>query len=353
MRAIRYYGFGGPIQLDEIAEPDAGATDVVVRVKACQLGGDVTKVMAGTGPVRNRDTFVFPHVPGMRGAGVIERVGAAVAGLTPGDRVGINGCINCGACEYCRQGLDNLCVNGYLLGVDSGKPGAFAELVKVPAWAVFRVSDTVSFAQANLFANMALSVHAFERARPQPGFTVAMVGCGLVGSSAIAVARAYGATRIIAIDQEPRALEFARSVGATDLVDAGATDPVTAVMELTGSRGVDVAVESVGVSETVEQTIRSTKRRGTSLLLGVLSGVSLSFPEPDYYNDVIWREIDIKPCYSKTQRDFGAAVRLEAAGLLDLSAFSITTHPLESFVDALAAAAEHVPGAVHVTEFEL
>jgi threonine dehydrogenase-like Zn-dependent dehydrogenase len=353
MKAVRYYGFGGPVQIDEIEAPVSGPTDVIVRTKACQIGGDITKVMAGTGPVRNRDSFAFPHVPGMRGSGVVERLGSEVEGLTPGDRVTINGCINCGACDFCRQGLGNLCVNGYLLGVDTGKPGTFADLVKVPAWAVFRLSDTISFGESNLFANMALMVHAFERARPQPGFTVALLGCGAVGACTIAVAKAYGATRIIAIDREPGALKFAGEVGATDLVNAASDDPVKAVMDLTDGRGADVAVELVGIAETVEQTIRCTKRRGTALLVGVLGGVSLSFPEPDYYNDVIWREIDVKPCYSKTQRDFGTAVRLEAAGLLDLSAFSVAAHPVKAFVDAVATAKVPVPGTINVVDFEL
>jgi threonine dehydrogenase-like Zn-dependent dehydrogenase len=353
MRAVRYYNFGGPVQIDEIEEPDPGPADVVVRVKACMIGGDITNVMAGAGAVRNRDTFAFPHVPGLRGAGVVERIGADVVGVAPGDRVGINGCINCGLCDYCRRGLGNVCTNGYLLGVDTGRPGSFADFVRLPARAVFGLSDTISFGRANLFANMALLVHAFERCRPQPGFTVTMVGCGRVGTAAIAVARAYGASRIIAVDRDPAALEFAGGLGATDLVDAADSDPVDGVLALTDGRGTDIAVELVGVGQTVEQAIRCTTRRGTTLLVGVLGGVALSFPEPDYYNHVIWPEIDIKACYSKTQEDFLATSRLEAAGMLDLSPFSVVEHPLESFTEAVAATLEAAPGEIHVVNLEL
>ena len=109
MRAIRYYGFGGPSQLDEIDPPTPGAHEVVIDIHASQVAGDVLKVLAGSGPVRNAEGFVFPHIPGYRGAGVVRAVGRDVRDLEVGDRVVVNGFVNCGECENCRRGLDNLC----------------------------------------------------------------------------------------------------------------------------------------------------------------------------------------------------------------------------------------------------
>jgi threonine dehydrogenase-like Zn-dependent dehydrogenase len=346
VRAVRYHGFGGPIQIEEIGEPEPGPRDVVVRVGACQIAGDVLKVLAGCGPVRDRANFVFPHVPGYRGVGTVERVGPLVRDLSVGDRVAVNGCVNCGTCDYCLRGLDNLCQQASLLGLDSGRPGSFAELVKAPEWSAFRIADSLSFARATLLPNMALLVHALERARPQPGFSLAVFGCGLVGSCAVPVARAYGAAQIIGVDRDVHALKLARALGATDLIDASWSDPVAAISKLTDGRGVDISVELVGVPETAQAAIGSTSRRGTTLLIGALRDMALSFP--DYYNDPIQKEIDVKTCFGKTQRDFAAAVRLEAAGLLDLSIFPIVEHPLESFVEAVHEAASS--RSIHVVD---
>jgi L-iditol 2-dehydrogenase len=348
VRAVRYHGFGGPIEIEEIDEPEPGPHDVVIRVGACQIAGDVLKVLAGTGPVRDRENFVFPHVPGYRGAGTIERAGALVRKLSVGDRVVVNGCVNCGTCEYCLQGLDNLCRQASLLGLDSRKPGSLAEFVRAPEWSVFRIADSLSFARATLLPNMALLVHALERARPRPGFSIAIFGCGLVGSCAVPVARAYGAARIIAVDRDVQALKLARVLGATDVVDGTWNDPAMAISKLTDGRGVDVAVELVGLPETAQAAVGSTARRGTTLLIGALREMSLSFP--DYYKDPIQKEIDVKTCFGKTQHDFAAAVRLEAAGLLDLSMFPIVEHPLEAFVEAMHEAA--TSRSIHVVDMD-
>jgi threonine dehydrogenase-like Zn-dependent dehydrogenase len=350
MRAYRYYGFGGPARIDEVPTPRPGALEVVVRVKACQIGGDVLKVLAGTGPVRGAADFQFPHTPGYRGAGVVEAVGTRVSAFEVGDRVVVNGFVNCGVCGYCLRGLDNLCESSRMIGIDSGMPGAMAELVKVPEWAVFALADGVSFAGATLLANMALSVHALERALARAPFTTAIFGCGLVGCATLAVAKAYGASEIIGIDTEPAALANARRYGATRTVNAREQNVVAALREATEGAGVDVAIEIVGVGETVQDAIRGTRPRGVTLLLGALGGISLSFP--DYYRDVIQRETDIRPCFGKTQADFAKAVELAATGALDLSPYPLREYPLDAVEQAIAQAAAQRNGDLHVIEME-
>jgi len=334
MKAVRYHGFGGPARVEEVERPVPGPYEVLVGVGACQIGGDVLKVLAGHGPVRDAPHFRFPHIPGYRGAGRVEAVGPAVTALRVGERVAINGFVNCGHCAYCCSGLDNLCRRSAMLGIDSGTAGALAEFVAVPEWAAIPVPAAVSLAEATLLPNMALLVHALERAERREGFTLAVFGCGYVGSAAIGVARAYGASRIVAVDSDPAALAFAARCGATATVEAGDD---SALAEAVGE-GVDVALEVVGVAATIEGAIRSTRARGTTLLIGALDGVSTSFP--DYYGEVIQKEAEIKPCFGKTQEDFARAVDLAAAGLLDLSPYSFREYPLEQFHDALGAAAE-------------
>ena len=350
MRAIRHHGFGGSIRIDDVDVPTPGARDAVIRVKACQLGGDVLKVLAGTGPVRDKEHFVFPHTGGYRGAGIVEAVGSDVSSVAVGDRVVINGFVNCGTCEWCLRGMDNHCPNFTMLGIDSGAPGALAELTMAPEWAVFRLEDSVSFSRSTLLANVALLVHAYERALPAPGFTTAMIGCGLVGSCGIAVAAAYGASRIIAIDTQASALELATRCGATDVVNAAEEDVVTAVLGTTVGAGVDVAVEIVGVDATIQQAIASTTPRGITLLIGALGAVSLSFPQ--YYAEVIQREVDLRACFGKTQADFAAAVKLAGDGRLDLSAPGLKEHPFEAFEKAIEEARRPDNTDIHAISME-
>ncbi|MBS1843136.1 MAG: zinc-binding dehydrogenase [Actinobacteria bacterium] len=344
---MTYSGFGAEPRIEDVPPPQPNAPDVVVRVECCQLGGDVLKIMAGNGPVRDADRFIFPHTPGYRAAGVVETVGDEVTKFAPGDRVVINGFVNCGECEYCRRGLDNLCVASGMLGIDSGWPGGQAELVKAPQWAVFALPDGIAFDRATLLPNAALLVHAYGRAGTTPGFTTAIYGCGLVGSGAVGVAKALGASRIVAIDREPAAIDFAGRCGATDLVDSTEQDPVEVIRELTDGEGVDVAVEIVGIQATVQQAILSTRPRGVALLIGALQGLTLEFP--DYYSEVIQREIDIKPCFGKTQAAFAKAVELAGDGALDLSPYPLTSHPLAEFDEAVREAKDPSNQALHLT----
>jgi threonine dehydrogenase-like Zn-dependent dehydrogenase len=338
---VRYHGFGGPGRVEEVERPAPAAHEVLVRVEACQLAGDVLKVLAGSGPVRDAESFQFPHTPGYRGAGLVEARGGAVAGLDVGERVVVNGFVNCGGCEWCARGLDNLCQSSTMLGLDSGAPGSLAEFVVAPEWAVVPIPASTSTVEATLFSNIGLLVHAFERTEPPGGSTVAVFGCGYVGSAAIGVARAYGAARVVAIDSSPEALAFAERCGADQVVRAGEEDVGAALGE-----GVDVAVEVVGAPATVEAAVRSVRPRGTCLLIGALGGISLSFP--DYYREVIQPEAAIKPCFGKTREDFARSVDLVASGVLELPPYSFREYPLEGFSEALEGAANSSPSELYV-----
>src|SRR5262249_46045740 len=158
----------------------------------------------------SRESWIFPHIAGQRGTGAVESVGSHVRSVAVGDRVAIMTPVNCNACEGCYRGLSNLCPNAYLFGNESGSRGALAECALAPEWSVAKLSDTMSFTRATMLGDMALMVHAYERALTRPGFTTAVYGCGRVGTCAVAVARAYGASRIVAIDTRLEALELAR-----------------------------------------------------------------------------------------------------------------------------------------------
>lgn len=347
MRAARFHGFGSPVQIDEIADPEPAEDEVGIRVHCCQIGGDILKIMAGAGPVRGRETFDFPHTPGYRGAGTVDALGSAVEGLAIGDRVAINGFLNCGSCEYCQVGLDNLCERSHMLGVDSGLPGAMAERITVPARTAYELPDDIPFELATLLPNVALLVHAYGRAGLGEGpFSTAIFGCGLVGSTGIAVAKALGAEQIIGVDTAATARAFALECGATATVDPDGGGDVDRVMELTEGRGVDVAVECVGLGFTIAGAVQSTRPRGVALLIGALGETTITFV--DYYRDVIQREVDLRACFGKTQADFSRAVELAGTGGLDLSEFPVRVHSAEDLTSAIDVARDSANTDVHV-----
>jgi threonine dehydrogenase-like Zn-dependent dehydrogenase len=224
-----------------------------------------------------------------------------------------------------------------------------AELVKAPARAAYRIPDQLTFERSTLLPNIALLVHAFRRAEVDGPFTCAVFGCGLVGTAAIAVAKAHGATKIIGIDTVPAALDLARSCGATTTIDASAEDPVAAVLATSGGRGVDIAVEIVGLGKTIADAARSTRTLGVTLLIGTLGETTIPFP--DYYRDVIQREIQLRACFGKGQQDFAEAIRLAGSGALDLSPFPIRLHGFDDIADAIEIAGDPANSDIHVVTF--
>jgi L-iditol 2-dehydrogenase len=349
MKAATFHHFGDAVHVEDVDDPRPAAGEVVVRVACCQIGGDILKIMAGNGPVRDRDHFAFPHTPGYRGAGFVDRVGSDVENVSVGDRVVINGFLNCGECEFCRQGHDNLCRHSHMLGVDSGRPGAMAEFVTAPGRAVYRLPEDVTFEQSTVLPNIALLVHAFRRAEVEGPFTCAVYGCGLTGTAAIAVARALGASEIIGVDTAPAALDLARSCGATITVDANRHDPVEAVRAATRGMGADVVVELVGLGTTIANAVRSTRTLGVTLLIGALGETTIPFPE--YYGEVIQRELDLRACFGKGQADFAEAVRLAETRALDLSPFPVRVHDFDDIADAIDIAGDPANSDIHVVSF--
>jgi 2-desacetyl-2-hydroxyethyl bacteriochlorophyllide A dehydrogenase len=328
------YDFGGPVRLDEVPEPSISEDDVLVRVKASSLGLGERLLMEGLpAHIIAPSAFEFPHIPGFKGAGVVERVGANVSLVAPGDRVVINGFVNCRRCSECYKGRDNMCNNLYRLGKDSGHSGCMAEMTRAPWWTIYKLPDTVSFSQANLFPDVALIIRALDRAALRPGFTAAIIGCGLVGSVAIQVVRAYGARWLICVDKRDNALQLARKLGADETVNAADTDPVEVIRDLTQRRGVDLAIELVGQSETMEQTVHSTAKRGTALLLGVLEPtIKLHFEH--WYEDILRKDVTILISWGWIQHDFYRAIGLAEAGLIDISAHDFEEYDFAAFEDA-------------------
>ena len=252
------------LQVREVPEPAAGEADVLVRVRACGICGSDVHGFDGSSGRR-----IPPAVMGHEAAGVVERVGSAVRGLSQGDRVTFDSTVSCGRCAYCRQGRTNLCDARRVLGVSCGEyrqDGAFAEYVSVPAHTVYPLPAEVPFEHAAMVEPLSVAVHAVGRA-PVTARTAVVVGAGTIGLLVIQALRAAGTPRVIAVDVDESKLAFARRLGAEVRLDPTAADVPAEVRRLTEG-GADIALECVGATEPIATAVGCVRKGGAVVLVG-------------------------------------------------------------------------------------
>jgi S-(hydroxymethyl)glutathione dehydrogenase/alcohol dehydrogenase len=270
-----------PLELEDVRIDDPGPGEVLVRTAASGVCHSDLHVIEASLPVPP------PCILGHEPAGVVEAVGAGVLDFAPGDHV--IGCIThwCGVCRFCTEGRPYLCPGQYTGRPPDAKPrlsdakggrlsqfanlSSFAEKMLCPQRSLVKIRSDMPLDRASLIGcGVTTGLGAvLNTVRVPAGSSVAVIGCGGVGLAAIQGARIVGAGRIVAVDSQPWKLELARSLGATEAVDASSGDPVAAVRELSGG-GADFAFECIGLVATVQQAIAMTGRGGTTVLVGVV-----------------------------------------------------------------------------------
>jgi propanol-preferring alcohol dehydrogenase len=262
MRAIRLTEFGKPLELQEIPIPDIGEKDILVRVCAAGICHSDVHYRAGRSAMGR-----MPITLGHEVAGMVVKVGGQVADVNVGDRVALHYNISCGECEYCKSGNDQFCPSVQMLGhhVDGG----YAEYIAVPARNAIPLPEEIPFEEAaTLMCASATALHALSKGRLKEGETVAVFGVGGLGLSAIQLAKAAGASLVFAVDIQRDKLELASEFGATP-VDAGRVNAVEEIRKLTNEKGVDVALEMIGLRQTMEQAIDSVAYLGRAVMVGL------------------------------------------------------------------------------------
>ncbi|SES20797.1 Threonine dehydrogenase [Lentzea xinjiangensis] len=256
MKAVVWHG-KGDIRLDEVEDPHVQEpTDAVIRITRSAICGTDLHMVRGTMP-----DMVEGTVLGHEAVGVVEEVGSAVRGFTPGDRVVVTSTIGCGTCSYCRAGYFAQCDTANPNGPSAGtcffggpKPtgpvnGLQAEYARIPhaMTTLVRVPDEVSDDQAILVSDIfPTSWFGARLAEVGDGDTVLVLGAGVVGQFAIASAKRQGAGRVIVVDGVASRLDIARAQNA-ETVNFNEEDPVEVVRELTGGIGADRVIEAVGI----------------------------------------------------------------------------------------------------------
>jgi propanol-preferring alcohol dehydrogenase len=288
-------------------------------VKAAGICHSDAHYRAGRSPVHP-----LPLTLGHEVAGVVETVGATVSQFTPGDRVCLHYLATCGTCVYCQRGNEQFCESGKMMG--KHRDGGFAEFVVMPARSVFHLPSEIPFEQgAILMCSSATSLHALNKSRLRPGEAVAVFGVGGLGLSAIQLARLFGACDVYAIDINPRKLSRAARYGAV-VVDASACEPVEELRRLTRGRGVDVALEVIGLPLTMRQAVSCLAVQGRAVLAGI---TERSF-EISPYNEILNKEAEIIGVSDHLAQELPLLLEWTRRGALDLSGIITRTLPLDA-----------------------
>jgi threonine dehydrogenase-like Zn-dependent dehydrogenase len=336
MRAA--FGRGpGTLVVEDVAAPEPGPGEVVIRVRNCGICGSDLHWYHGQ--------MMIPSVcPGHEIAGEVAATGSGV-GLKAGDPVALEGIASCGTCRACRAGLYQRCLAVRVLGITI--PGGFAEYVKIPARHCFPIPPGVDFPTAALSEPLAVAVHGLRLAGLEMGQRVAVLGAGTIGLMAVVAARAGGAGEIIVTARRPQQRAAALALGADRVLDeAEATGPLSDPVEAP----IDLVVETVGgTANTLETAVIACRPGGTVCILGAFT-TQPSFPALF----VLAKELRLLGSFVYSQAgaraDYEIALdilRRQGAGI----ASTLVTHrfALADIAEAFRIAADKTSGSIKVT----
>jgi L-iditol 2-dehydrogenase len=323
MRVLRLHG-AGDLHLHTEPHPVPGPGEALLRVTAVGLCGSDLHwfVEAGIGDAQ----LARPLVLGHEFAGVIEN------GERRGERVAVDPAVPCGACEFCLEGNPNLCAALRFAGYET-EDGALREYVAWPTRCLYSLPDSLTDADGVMLEPLGVAIHAVDLGHLKTGMTVGVFGCGPIGLLVLQVARAAGATRLIATDKLPHRLEAARSFGATAVFQASDGQESAEVLAATNGRGVDVSFEVAGENEAVETAIAAAKPGGRVILVGIPAEDRTAFTASLARRKGLTIKLS-----RRMKRVYPRAIRLVESGMVDVRSLVSHRFPLEEFNRAFSIA---------------
>lgn len=327
MRAARLHKPGEPLTIERIPVPVPTPYEALVEVEACGLcGTDIHLAVDGDIPVQRT-----PITLGHEAAGVITEVGERVTEFAEGDRVALFPSATCGRCRYCMAGRESLCESSMVYGM--ARDGSLAQFVTAPVWSLIPIPEGVSFEEAAIVTDgVSTPFHALRsRGALKAAESVAVIGCGGLGTHAILLAKMMGAGFIAAIDTQEAARTRALELGADMAIDpSGELDARKIIRQHLGS-GVDIALEFVGRAQTVNTAISVLDTGGRAVIVGV----GMESPQLPPLVRFVGREHSVIGSFGMDKRDIEDLLTLIARKRLDLSRSISARYPLAEINDAL------------------
>jgi threonine 3-dehydrogenase len=277
------------IWMQEVALPEVGHNDVLIRVRRAAICGTDIHIYQWDDWAKN--TIPVPLAVGHEFSGEIVECGSEVRGLAPGDRVSAEGHITCGVCRNCRAGRRHLCINTSGVGVN--RPGAFAEYIAVPAFNVFKLPEAISDEMASILDPLGNATHtalSFDLV----GEDVLITGAGPIGIMAVAIARFAGARHIVITDINDYRLALARKMGASAALNVTRESLADTMKTLGMTEGFDVGLEMSGNASAFRDMLKTMHHGGKIAMLGI---------PPDEmaidWNQVIFKGLVLKGIYGR------------------------------------------------------
>jgi L-iditol 2-dehydrogenase len=325
MKAMRLYG-PHDMRLEDIPEPEPGPREALVRVRAVGVcGSDMHYYVDGR---MGRAVPEFPFVLGHEFAGEIAALGPGVDGPPVGTPVAVDPAIPCGQCEVCLSGNPNCCPN---VRFPSSPPfqGALCEFFTHPAHLCIPLPDALNFADGAMLEPLGVAVHAVALAKVRPADTVVVLGAGPIGLLVLQVALHSGASAVYLTEPIAERRALAVELGATAVCDSVAVDPVAWLLEQTGGRGVDIAIEAAWGGDAVGQAVQMARHAGRVVLVGIPREDVVTFPASNA------RHKGLTILLSRRMKHvYPRSIALVERGLVDVRRLVTHRFPLERAAEA-------------------
>jgi threonine 3-dehydrogenase len=326
MKALRKMQAAKGLQIDTVAVPAIGPTDVLVCVKTASICGTDLHIYGWDRWSQGR--IKPPVTLGHEFCGTVERVGDEVRAVKAGDFVSAEMHLNCGHCRQCRLGQAHICQNLRIIGID--QDGAFAEFVKIPASNIWKLDAAIPEHYGAILDPLGNAVHTVL-AGPIAGQTVLVTGCGPIGLMSIAVAKACGSSTVFATEMNEKRRAMAKKMGADVVLNPATEDAVAKILAETNGTGVDALLEMSGNPTAIQQGFKALRAGGRASLLGIpTETVPL-----DLVNDVIFKGATVQGIYGR--RMYETWVQMTAllkAGRLNLEPLFGERASLDKFENA-------------------
>jgi len=327
MRALVYHG-SGQKAWEEVPDPElTDDRDIIVQVDAVTICGTDLHILKGDVPAVRKGRIL-----GHEAVGTVWEVGDGVRRVCAGDRVLVSCISACGSCQFCREARYGQCLEGggWILGHKMN--GTQAEFVQVPYadTSTFRIPDGVSDEQALMLADILPTGYEVGvlAGGVRPGDVVAVVGAGPVGLAAIAGARLFSPSQVVAIDLSDSRLEAAKKFGADVTINDSREDPLNVIKDLTGRLGADVSIEAVGVPEAFELAVKLARPGGRIANIGVHGEAATLHLEEQWTRDITITTGLVDTSSTPT------LMRLITTGQIDAEAFITHRFDLDDFEEA-------------------
>jgi threonine 3-dehydrogenase len=324
------------IWMRDVAEPAVGHNDVLINVRRTAICG--TDIHIYQWDDWAQKTIPVPMVVGHEFSGRVVAVGSEVRGFKEGDRVSAEGHITCGVCRNCRAGRRHLCINTRGIGVNH--PGAFAELIAVPAFNVFKLPDAITDDMASILDPLGNATHtalSFDLV----GEDVLITGAGPIGIMAVAIARYAGARHVVITDINDYRLDLARQMGATRAINVTSESLDDTMQELGMEEGFDVGMEMSGNAAAFNDMLRTMHHGGRVAILGIPpSGTTID------WNQVIFKGLVLKGIYGREMFETWYKMSSMLQSGLDVAPIITHHYPAEDYEPAFELMASGQSGKV-------